>query len=1183
MSKVRSLMRWAGNIFLGVTTLIASLQPCHAFEADSGTVMEQVIQAGQFFNNEIAFSEVISDVDALSQDDLSLAFLNAFTPGLTNQQAIDKSVPTYAEILKPEGLYVGGITNGTVIQLFRLFTVGLFVLTLAMQSYGSIAMVLDSSLDGNPLGRNVGNRYFLLFRSAATLSAFLPLPATFSNAYQSGFSLAQALVYQIAVFGVYFANGLWYLIVAAMVAANGGVSKMMLDANPQQQFSVSSKAAMVQDSVYRSQLRLVNELNEAIEKANTPKALHDSLPVSILASLMCMRAHLGEDIKDPKHLRVQASAQSERGFIDFQSAMQQQYTPSQSDSTTSLTQGSDEGGSEAASQPNCGRFVVTYPKVSAHKQDSVKLMVDSGLNNLVLQMNTIANQIPPGTISTSACQAEDGQVPVLYSGCYNALSELSGVNGYLRRTGRWRSMQNDFSKAVEQYFRFQMLMQVVINKAKVSVQSAQSPIEQLLKGGWAMASNNYMYFSKRMQKIKQPQIQYADLKMDEVSFEGAGFCQNSAKNRFICQMLLEPLAKNYALKANVTPLPLPKSGLETSTQAQESSNDCNENPKACENITTTGIGSRSESGAFTLGVSMKGLLSDFEHIDLSKPAQPFTKIGNLKGICNVPFAGSHCNTQQGIGGTVTSSQTSAIKLLGAYSSMFLIPVITTFTIAVPKIITYPIVAAGFGAAGVVFNQFFDQESQSPYNFFKPSPWTGDLNALYPKSLQDTAYSFTYYVSEAWYNTFINDRTEFFLHPLDAMSKFGFKMLRFGIAFMSRVGIESFISNYNVALNIFLQRANWEVIQTVSLRTAQRVAELGVWMRKLSRPNAVQKIAMTPQDMKKFAAWSKYVGRPFFGSVVMDMIEGVNYAEFATSIVRQALVFIGYPLTLIPITAPVGSAMISTSKSLGAIAKIVSNVQKGLGAGMEYGGRIAIGVINGYIATQLARYSDIFLGIVFSVNEQWTGLYFAICVPLMVLGSLFAYFLPIFPNILYSFGVLSWLLFYLEAVLATPLILLGMSNPKGHPLLGNAQKLMMMLLAVALKPALILLGFLLSNASVSMAVMLFYAVAFPALETMLSSWVSGSDWQIFSIVLILAMVIYLYMIFQIIVYSFSLTYHVPTRIFRWIGLQPEPAEEADVARQISEQFKQTASETIGGGQSTTQGMSSKAKEMLGSLR
>ena len=100
---------------------------------------------------------------------------------------------------------------------------------------------------------------------------------------------------------------------------------------------------------------------------------------------------------------------------------------------------------------------------------------------------------------------------------------------------------------------------------------------------------------------------------------------------------------------------------------------------------------------------------------------------------------------------------------------------------------------------------------------------------------------------------------------------------------------------------------------------------------------------------------------------------------------------------------------------------------------------------------MVAFHDFLLQVQLFVNELYNPIYFAIAVPMVVLGATFAFMMPLYPVLIYSMSVLHWVIFYIEAILATPIILFGLANPKGQGLLGEAKQILMVMLVLFLKP------------------------------------------------------------------------------------------------------------------------------------
>ena len=85
--------------------------------------------------------------------------------------------------------------------------------------------------------------------------------------------------------------------------------------------------------------------------------------------------------------------------------------------------------------------------------------------------------------------------------------------------------------------------------------------------------------------------------------------------------------------------------------------------------------------------------------------------------------------------------------------------------------------------------------------------------------------------------------------------------------------------------------------------------------------------------------------------------------------------------------------------------------------------------------------------------------FAISTVLFTTGIMLAVYLPLIPFIIFSFAALGWFIAVLEAVVAGPLVALGVTHPEGHDWLGKGEQAIMLLLSIFIRPVLMIIGLL----------------------------------------------------------------------------------------------------------------------------
>lgn len=108
-----------------------------------------------------------------------------------------------------------------------------------------------------------------------------------------------------------------------------------------------------------------------------------------------------------------------------------------------------------------------------------------------------------------------------------------------------------------------------------------------------------------------------------------------------------------------------------------------------------------------------------------------------------------------------------------------------------------------------------------------------------------------------------------------------------------------------------------------------------------------------------------------------------------------------------------------------------------------------------------------------------GFLFALAGAMFAVGVILGFYLPLYPYMIFTFGVIGWMVSVIEAMVAAPLVCLGLTHPENHDFLGSAAQSLMLFLGVFLRPVLILIGLIagmiLSYVSLSMVVYTFTGI------------------------------------------------------------------------------------------------------------
>ncbi|MCX7119705.1 MAG: type IVB secretion system protein DotA [Legionellales bacterium] len=105
-----------------------------------------------------------------------------------------------------------------------------------------------------------------------------------------------------------------------------------------------------------------------------------------------------------------------------------------------------------------------------------------------------------------------------------------------------------------------------------------------------------------------------------------------------------------------------------------------------------------------------------------------------------------------------------------------------------------------------------------------------------------------------------------------------------------------------------------------------------------------------------------------------------------------------------------------------------------------------------LVTIFSMGGEIILLLVLPFLAAWMGIMFTI-------GFMDAYYVPMLPYMLFTFGSVAWFLAVMEAMVAGPIVGLGICHPEGHDALGKAEAAFMILINVFLRPSLMVIGYI----------------------------------------------------------------------------------------------------------------------------
>lgn len=177
--------------------------------------------------------------------------------------------------------------------------------------------------------------------------------------------------------------------------------------------------------------------------------------------------------------------------------------------------------------------------------------------------------------------------------------------------------------------------------------------------------------------------------------------------------------------------------------------------------------------------------------------------------------------------------------------------------------------------------------------------------------------------------------------------------------------------------------------------------------------------------------------------------------------------------------------------------------------------------------------------------------FAITGLMFTTGVTLAYYIPLIPFMLFTFGVIGWISFVIEAMVATPIIALAITYPEGgqHELLGKAERALELLLSVFVRPTAMIFGLI---AALVMSYIALDILNF-GFGTIIGSLTFGMSDKNLTLQIRngFMIIIYILIVMAIMNQCFSLVVMLPSKIMHWIGISHEGGQEIQALGEIKQ--------------------------------
>lgn len=184
-------------------------------------------------------------------------------------------------------------------------------------------------------------------------------------------------------------------------------------------------------------------------------------------------------------------------------------------------------------------------------------------------------------------------------------------------------------------------------------------------------------------------------------------------------------------------------------------------------------------------------------------------------------------------------------------------------------------------------------------------------------------------------------------------------------------------------------------------------------------------------------------------------------------------------------------------------------------------------------------------------------FFALLAWMITLGGTLAVYVPLIPYVIFMFGVLGWIIAVIEAMVAAPLVALGIIAPGGeHEILGKSAPALMLLFSIFLRPSLMVFGLMLGGLVADLMVNILQTTFWSLAVSDIHSW------DPLSVMFFLSA--FLGLLVLAVNKSFALIHIIPSRVMAWISGQAAYGEEGGEAVQGVRSDVGSGTSAAGGG-------------------
>lgn len=300
---------------------------------------------------------------------------------------------------------------------------------------------------------------------------------------------------------------------------------------------------------------------------------------------------------------------------------------------------------------------------------------------------------------------------------------------------------------------------------------------------------------------------------------------------------------------------------------------------------------------------------------------------------------------------------------------------------------------------------------------------------------------------------------------------------------------------------------------------------------------------------------KYVGSVCLGKILGEVFYN-NFLRWILNIIasyaaelenNMLLVALYTPLSMIKVIFTNGVNMIQSRE----VNPIIALAQMGI-AYINESITMWFSIINVILASFIVFFPLGFLAVIVVILISpllisWMGVMVAI-------GFTTAFYLPFLPYLIFTFGTIAWLMAVIEAMVAAPIVALGVTHPEGEGILGKGEAAIMLLMNVFLRPSMMIIGYIAGIMLCYVSVWIINA-GFSNVLSFLQTDAYTSWAGIYSF--FFGIVVYTTAYLAVAEKSFTLIHILPDQVLRWIGGHAE--QYGEKAAGWTDQVKQKSDE------------------------